>query len=155
MKLRKNLINVFRSSLWVIGFILWVIIIAMPSLYFIQKELIIWNLGYIFFITEVSLTILISILFWLFLWSTFYKIEYFKIKKTGIWFFWWFLWVLVSGCPACSITLASYIWLASIISALPYYWLELKVLSLGMLLYANYATLNNLELCKIKVKPKI
>ena len=155
MKLRKNLIKIFTSWLWIFGFILWILIIVIPSIYFIQQELIIWNLGYNFFIVEVSLTFLISILFWIFLWSTFYKIKYFQVKKTSIWFFGWFLWVLVSGCPACSITLASYVWLASIISTLPYYWLELKVLSLWMLLYANYSTLKNLELCIIKIKTKM
>ena len=155
MKIINNIIKIFTSWLWIFGFILWILIIVIPSIYFIQQELIIWNLGYNFFIVEVSLTFLISILFWIFLWSTFYKIKYFQVKKTSIWFFGWFLWVLVSGCPACSITLASYVWLASIISTLPYYWLELKVLSLWMLLYANYSTLKNLELCIIKIKTKM
>jgi len=41
--------------------------------------------------------------------------------------------VLVNGCAACSITLASYLGLASVVSALPFYGLELTVLGAGLL----------------------
>ncbi len=152
MYIYHNIIKVLKSPLWIIGVFFGGMTILLPSFYFIQKDLIIWNLGHSFYIMEIVLTIVISILFWLFIWSTLYKIKYFQVKKTWAGFIWWFFGVLVSWCPACSVTLASYIWLASIISTFPYYGMELKFLSVFMLIYANYATLKTLELCNIQVK---
>ena len=119
---------------------------------FLNSDLIIWNMGLIFYYTEISLVFINSILFWLFLSLTFYKLSFFNAKKSYLWFLWWFFWIIVSGCPACSITLASYIWLAWIISVFPYSWLELKVLALFLLLFANISTYKNLEKCMIKSK---
>ena len=147
----NNIAKITKSYIWFIWIIIGILIISMPAYYFMEKDLIIWNLGYSFYLTEVTLTIVISILFWLFIWATFYKINYFSIKKSWIWILGWFLWALVSWCPACSITLASYLWLASFMYLLPYSWLELKILSVLILLYANYSTIKNLEVCKIKV----
>lgn len=146
--------KVFKSKTWFIGFIFWLPIILIPSYYFYQKELTIWNLGYNYFFLENTLIISIAILFSLFIWITLYRINFFSVKKTWVWFFWWFLWVLISGCPSCSITLASYLWLASFVSVFPYNWIELKVISVIILLYANYDGLKNLEVCNLK-KSKI
>ena len=130
-------------------------IIAISSLFyhFKNSELIIWNLWMTFYVAELILDIFIALLFWLFVWSTVYKILYFSTpNKKNLWVWWFasFFWILVSGCPACSITLASYLGLASILSVLPYHWIELKVLSLIMLLYVVYDTLKTLEVCSIK-----
>ena len=152
MNIWRNIIKVCMSRSGIIWILIWILVIIIPSFYFIEKEIIIPYLWYNFYILELTLVIIISILFWIFLWSTFYKIQYFQVHKTGLWFTGWFLWILVSWCPACSITLASYLWLGWFISIFPYYWLELKFLSLFMLIYANYYTLNNLQLCKIKVR---
>ena len=125
---------------------------------FTESDLIIWNLGFSFFITVMVLNILVAILFWLFVWSTFYKIIYFSnTNKKNIWVGWVasFFGILVSWCPACSITLASYIGLASFVSVLPYSWLELKIASFVMLLYVVYDTLKKLEVCSIKNKKSI
>lgn len=152
MYIFKNIIKILQSPIWNIWIIIGMAIIAVPTIYFIEKDLIIWNLWYYFYITEVILSVIIWILFWLFIGATLYKIQYFQVKKSWAWFFGWILGVLVSGCPACSITLASYIWLAGLISTLPYYGLELKVLSIILLLYSCYSTLKSLELCSIKIK---
>ena len=77
-------------------------------------------------------------------------LQYFKVDKTSVWFLGWFLGFLISGCPACSITFASYLWLASIFSIFPYYGLELKILSVFLLLYANYTIFTQLDTCRIK-----
>ncbi|QFR39136.1 hypothetical protein A9Q91_02780 [Candidatus Gracilibacteria bacterium 28_42_T64] len=152
MYIYHNIIKVLKSPLGIIGVFFGGMTILLPSFYFIQKDLIIGNLGHSFYIMEIVLTIVISILFGLFIGSTLYKIKYFQVKKTGAGFIGGFFGVLVSGCPACSVTLASYIGLASIISTFPYYGMELKFLSVFMLIYANYATLKTLELCNIQVK---
>ena len=63
-----------------------------------------------------------------------------------------FLGLLVAGCPACSITLASYLGLGSLISFLPWYGLELKIIAIFLLIYANISLLKNLKVCEIKKK---
>ncbi len=152
----KNLLKVFKSKVWIIWFILGLFIIVIPTYYFTNKDLIIWNLWYNFYVIEIVLSVNISLLFALFMWASLYKMFFFaqidwkSITKNVWWVLWWFLWILVSWCPACSITLASYIWLASLISLLPYYWLELKLISVIMLVYVNYSIIKNLEICKIK-----
>lgn len=146
----KNTFKIIRSFIWIIWIIIGIAIIAIPSYYFMNKDLIIGNLWHTFYITEMSLTIVIALLFWLFIWATLYKINYFSVKKSWIWILGWFLWALVSGCPACSVTLASYLWLAWFMYLFPYSWLELKILSVLILLYANYSTIKTLEVCKIK-----
>jgi len=148
----NNFLRIFNKKSSFFLLILGIWIIWYPSYYFTESLQIIGNLGETFYYTEIILSIAISILFWLFLASSFYKFRYFGAKNTWIWWLWAFLWVIVSWCPACSITLASYIWLASIISILPFYWLELKFLSVFMLIYANYSIIKNLEICRIKTK---
>jgi len=146
----RNIIKVFNSTIWIVWIITGIAIIAIPSYYFMEKDLVIGNLWYWFYVWEMILSVTISILFWLFIWTTLYKIKYFSLKKWSIGIFGWFLGVLVAGCPACSITLASYIWLASIISVFPFYGIELKFLSVFFLIYAIYIWLRDLEVCKIK-----
>ena len=148
--LLKNFFKVIKSFVWIFWIILGSAIIALPSYYFIEKDLIVWNLWYHFYLLELILTIFIAIFFWLFIWSTLYKVKFFQIKKSWLWFFWWFIWVLVSWCPACSITFASYLWLWTIVSILPFYGIELKILSLVILFYVIYSTLKTLEICSIK-----
>jgi len=148
--LLQNTKKLFTKKASLIGFITWVLIISLPSYFFTNSLQIIWNLGKTFYYTEITLTVLISILFWLFIAWSIYKFQYFSAKKYWIWVFWAFVWVVVSWCPACSITLASYIWLAWIISVFPYYWLELKIISFLMLIYASTSVILNLELCKVK-----
>jgi len=148
----NNFLRIFNKKSSFFLLILGVLIIWYPSYYFTESLQIIGNLGETFYYTEITLSIAISILFWLFLASSFHKFRYFGAKNTWIWWIGAFLWVIVSWCPACSITLASYIWLASIISILPFYWLELKFLSVFMLIYANYSIIKNLEVCKVRIK---
>lgn len=121
--------------------------------YFTDKVQVIWNLWYNFYIWQVIVDTSIALLFGLFLAATVYKILYFSSassKQIGGWLLGWLFWVLVSWCPLCSITLASYLGLAGILWVLPYGWIELKVVSIVILLYAVYSTLKNLEVCNIK-----
>lgn len=145
-----KLIKILKSKIWIFGIILGVTIIVTPSYYFFERDLLIWNFWYNYYLLEIILTWLIAILFWLFLASILYKMEYFSVKRSGIWFFWWLIWILVSGCPACTITLASYFGLAWVISVLPFWWIELKIFSVILLCYVVYVTIKDLEVCKIK-----
>ena len=151
----KNLMKVLKSPIWLFWIILWIIIISIPSFLFIRKEHFVFNEIMHLFYLEVSLSIIIAVLFWIFLWATLYKMKYFSTAKksdSSVWVIAWFLWVLVSGCPACSISLASIFWLAGFIQFFPYWWIELKIISVVFLLYAWYSTLKNLEVCKLKPK---
>ncbi len=148
--MKENILKIIRSKIGLIWIISGILIIVLPSYYFMEADLIIGNLWYSFYMWEVILTILIALLFGIFIWSTLYKIHYFSLKKSGLGFLWGFLGILVAGCPACSITLASYIGLAGIISIFPFYGLELKIASLLFLMYASYVTIRDLQICKIK-----
>jgi hypothetical protein len=151
----KNLIKVLFKTSSFIATIIAIIFISSLFYYFMNSDLIIWNFWFKFYLLELILDIWVAILFWLFIWSTVYKILYFSTPNKKHFWIWWiasFFWVLVWGCPACSVTIASYLGLASILSVLPYHWIELKVLSFIMLLYVVYDTLKTLEVCSIKKK---
>lgn len=59
---------------------------------------------------------------------------------------------IVAGCPACSITLASFLGLGTVISGLPFYGLELLVVGLLLLGYSNWWLAKNLTMCKVRKK---
>ena len=151
----ENIKKVIKSEIWVAGIIIGIVIIAIPSYLFFESELIIWNFWYNYYLLEIILTILIAILFWFFIGSTFYKMKFFSKKNSWLWFFAWFLWILVSWCPACSITFASYLWLSWVIAVLPFWGIELKIISILILLYVIFLTIKNLEICKVKKIKKI
>ena len=147
----KNFIKVISSFVGVFWVLLGILIILLPTYYFLDRTLVIGNLWYAFYLTEMTLSYIISILFWIFLGASFYKIRYFQVHSTASWAVGGVLWVLVAGCPACSITLASYIWLAWIISVLPFYGLELKIMSILLLVFSVISILKNLEICKVNI----
>ncbi|MDD2871084.1 MAG: hypothetical protein PHS49_03765 [Candidatus Gracilibacteria bacterium] len=150
-----NLKKVFLNKISFLASVLSFLAMIYLFNYFASRELVIGNLGYNFYLTELSFDILIAILFGLFVGSTVYKMNYFSKtdkKNTILGGIGGFFGVLITGCPACSITLASYLGLASIISVFPFYGMELKVLSLALLLYVVYDTLKSLEVCKVKIK---
>jgi len=148
----RNLFKVLKSKIGLFWIIFGIVLIAIPSYYFLDTNMVIGNKGYNYLYFEIFLDVLISILFWIFIGATLYKMSYFSVKKTWVWFLGWFLGILVSGCPSCTITLASYLWLAGFVSVLPYDWLELKVISVFLLLYVCYTTLKKLETCELKLK---
>jgi hypothetical protein len=111
------------------------------------------NKGNAFLIIEIITSVIIAFLFGLTLGLLSYKIRMaatIKLKESGSTLIGSFLGILVTGCPACSITLASYLGLASIITLLPFSGLELKIISIGLLIYSNYSLLGNLSTCTRK-----
>lgn len=71
-------------------------------------------------------------------------------KGTGLWLWGGILSLIVTGCPACSIWLASYLWLSAFISWLPYDGVELKVLSVLLMWYAVYDMWKKLDVCELR-----
>lgn len=150
-----NIKEVFSNRHYLALFV--VLFLGFESFFLLMSEygLVTVNFGELYFFTQVISELLISVLFSLFIVSTVYK--YVKFSAVSLphnsgSLFGVFLGVLVTGCPACSITLASYIGLAGIISLFPFAGLELKLLSVGILLYASIVTLRDLNTCSVKKK---
>jgi len=59
--------------------------------------------------------------------------------------------LLVSGCPACGITLASYLGLASVFASIPLFGLELKLIGILLLLYSTYSLSKSMYTCKLNL----
>ena len=122
---------------------------------FANTQLTIGNLGMTYFIVQTISQSLISVLFSIFISISIYKIVLFSdysAKENTTSLIGGVLTVLVAGCPACSITLASYIGLAGFFSLFPFLGLELKVITVPLLIWANYSILKDLTACQIDFK---
>lgn len=154
-QLIDNFKEVFTKLKYVIFSLIVFLLIAYMFFIFTDFDLIEGNFGTIYLWTQIVFQVLISLLFAIFLPVSVYKyvkFSSFSAKENASSFFGTFIGVLVAGCPACSITLASYIGLAGIVSLLPWYGLELKIIAVPMLMYANYSILKDLNTCKLKLK---
>jgi hypothetical protein len=151
--IKNNFIEVF--SRWYSIPIFTIVSLSIGYLfgYFTNSDLIAGNYGNNYLLLQILIQTLITLLFGIFVPISFYKIKYFgsfSIKENLSSGGGTFLGILVAGCPACSITLASYLGLTSIILFLPWNGLELKIIAVPLLIYANISLLKNLKVCKIK-----
>lgn len=149
----KHILEVITSPFALARWVIIWLIVGSIGWYFMDIPLIIWNQWHIIAYAEVSLFVLFVILFGFFVSVSVYKLQYFNAqnkKQLSMWWVWWILSMLVIWCPACSITLASYIWLASVISLLPFQWFELKVLWIVVLWYAIVQSLKTLHTCAMQ-----
>jgi hypothetical protein len=149
--MQKNILIIIQDP---ISLLRWSVIVWFMSLLQYRQfdfQLVVGNLGLLFARTEVILYILITLLFALFVMAQTYKIRHFgrgqKKKSTGG-FLGGIIGIITVGCPACSITIASFIGLSWLIALLPFDWLELKVLAVCLLFWANYMILKDLLVCK-------
>ena len=152
---KQNIVSVLTSPLSLLRWIIAGCLVGVVWWYFMDIDLIIWNQGHIVAYTEIVLFLLFVILFAFFVALSIHKILYFQAtdkKQISLWSAWWVLSMVVIWCPACSITLASYIWLASLLSLLPFKWLELKVLWIILLVYVIIKSLKSLHVCSLKQK---
>lgn len=150
-----NFKEVFTKKTYMTISIVTAITIGTIFYFFTNSAIIKGNYGLTYHYTQVFFQILITILFSIFLPISIYKylkFSSFNIKENSASAIGTFFGIIVAGCPACSITIASYIGLAGIISLLPYHGLELKIIAIPMLLYANYSILKNLNGCNINHK---
>lgn len=109
------------------------------------------------FCFQIILYLFFCVLFGLFVAATVYKIRlYWTSDKhtSGIWAIWWFLGILVAWCPACAVSIASYIGLASIVSLLPRGGIELKIAWVLLVWYAARKALVTMEVCELRTKDK-
>jgi len=105
-------------------------------MYLSNFDLMFGNLGYIHTMIYILLSMLVVIFFGLYisLFAFRWKEKKALSRKTfGVGAVGTGASVLVNGCATCSITVASYFGLASIVSALPFYGLEFTFLGAGLL----------------------
>ncbi len=151
----KNIKKVFSQKLFFVYFLIWASLIVAPTYFFLDIDLVTGNIWAWFVHAEIILTAISAVLFWFFLASIMYKVQYFSPKRWVEWALGGAFVAIVSGCPSCSITLAYYIGLAGLIGSLPYHGLELKILWIFLIAYAIYDQLKYLETCKLKKQKKI
>lgn len=105
--------------------------------------------------SEIFLNLVLALLFGTFIAGQIYKIHLMKSwKKTlqaqgrlgGI------VGAFLTGCPSCSIGLASFLGVGSLLSGLPWSGLELKIIAFTLLIWSNRNIYKNLLVCKIKQK---
>ncbi len=152
-EIKNNFIEVFTKWYSIPIFIVTSLLVGYIFSLFTNIDLIFGNFGVHYLWAQIVTQTLITLLFGLFVPISIYKIivfNSFSIKENLSSGGGTFLGLLVAGCPACSITLASYLGLISIVSFLPWYGLELKLIAIPLLLYSNYSLLKNLKTCKIK-----
>lgn len=129
-------------------------LISFIMFYFTETELIKVNIGWFHALSQNLIQVIISIVFGLnmgLLWSKLKFASSVGASNTSSTILGGALSVLVSGCPACSITVASYLGLASLFSGLPWFGLELKIIGLLLLLYSTNSLAKSLYSCKLKI----
>ncbi len=153
----NNLLKLLKSKLAITSWIISFIIIISIMNHMMDYNFIVWNQWEIYANIEYYSNYIIAILFWLIVASFVYKLYFFKstwIKESSTWFIWSFASILVIWCPACTITLATYIWIWGLLLALPFDWLEVKWVWIFLMLIWLYYMLRDLEVCKIKLNKK-
>ena len=148
----RNLILMLKNpyAVWsglIIASFLWYV-----TEYFSDRALIAGNYWITYAIINLTFDIINIVCIWLFVGSFVYKRRFFgsssQNNQSG-----WFASItsiLTSGCPSCSITLASYLGLASFFALLPYNGLELKIIGTCVLIWSVYNNIKNLTVCNIK-----
>ena len=153
----KNIVKVFSDYRYVLFFLSLFALMYILFEYLTDDALIKGNLGIVYFYANFLIQVLISVLFALFLTFFVYKyIAFSTFDKNGsvTSFVGTFVGILVGGCAACSLTVASYLGLGAFLVFLPYHGIELKIVSLLMLVYANVISVRDLEVCRINFSQK-
>ena len=139
-----------KPSAWVIT-VLGSGVIGFIFFYFTYFDLTVGNLGMTFALTQVILQMLIALLFGINLAIFSGKVALAasaKKKSAAATTLGAIVSIIVAGCPACGITLASYLGIATIFTALPFYGLELKLLGFGLLLFSILYLLRKYGQCQ-------
>ncbi len=135
----------------IVGSVLFIIILF----HFTNLALIRGNMGTKYMWTLTITQICMGLLLGLNLSLLWYKLKYSQCvdhRANGTTAVGSLLGVIVTGCPACGITLASYLGLASVFSTLPFFGLELKFLGIGLLGYSTNYLLKKLKWCEYHQK---
>ncbi len=155
---RHNARQITKDPVAVFSGILAFSVIMYVGYYFDDMGATIGNLGKSFFYTQMIVHILLAIIFWIFIAATVYKIRYFDAigpsTTTAAGSAGGFIGAIIIGCPACSISIASYLGIGTLLTHLPGFWLEIKILGLLVLVRATYKTINELYTCNLSHNKK-
>ena len=152
----RTLRTLFKERLFTTTFILFSAGMGIALSLLTNIPLIRGNFGDIYANTTLALIVLIAVLFGMNIAALVYKIkESAKIQtstatSTTIGSF---LAILVAGCSVCGVTIASFLGLTALVSLLPYHGLELKLLSVVLLLYSTHSLLKPTQ-CTLHKKQK-
>ncbi len=106
-----------------------------------------------YYYLQLGVHYILAVVFWIFISATVYKIRYFRsatwATTTTAWGAGGIIWTILIGCPACSLSIASYLGLWTLLTHLPGFGIEIKILALMVLLWATYKTVNDLYICNI------
>ncbi len=139
-----------KKTSWLITLVA-ALVIGWVFFRFTYFALMVGNLGIAYALAQSILQVLIAFLFGVNVTVLWFKLKLagsVKKQQSAATAFGGILSVIISGCPACGITLASYIGVASAVAALPLFGMELKVLGLGLLLYSTGSLLKDVGMCK-------
>lgn len=151
-KILNNLLLVLKDKRSLLTMIVVFLLLSLIIYNFTDYHLIRGNLWVTRYYIWMIVDILFIILFSLFVAGFVYKSLLFWTHKNVWWRLGGFFGLLVTWCTSCSITLASYIWLAWLVSLLPWWGIELKIVWLLLVWYGVYNTYNKLTECEIKKK---
>ncbi len=142
--IKKILVN---QKYLLIGFATAIILLAI-LLYLTRINILIIGFGKTHTFASIFLDILLSLLAGINVALIAYKFDVSKkssLKEGGNVIGGAFVGAVASGCPACSVTLASLLGLTGFILALPLKGLELKLLGIGVLAFSTTTLANKLE----------
>jgi len=106
------------------------------------------NFGALYTNIHVAVQIILSLLFGFNVGMMVHKRKYSSRKQGSFMAVGSFLAIMTGGCAACGVTLASALGFASVFAALPFYGLEIKLASLGLLVYSTHILCD--DTCKLK-----
>ncbi len=149
----QNLKKLFKSKLAVFVWIISWIFVLFLSMHFVDYVHIVGNQWKFYANIEYYSNYLLAILFWLLMACMTYKIYFlwsFALWKNSWWLFGGIISIFAIWCPACGITLASYVWLSSVFLSMPFFGLEIKIIWIILLFIILLFLLKDLDTCKIK-----
>ena len=135
----RNILQVLSSRKYIAIAIVSTLLFFSAIIYFTKFDVMLGNLGILHTAAYSLLNGLVAILFGVYLALLIHGINKTKslsLKKSGSGIIGAGSSVLVTGCVACSVTLASYLGLASVLTALPLYGLELNAAGVLLLSYS-------------------
>ena len=150
--IKKNLSIIYKKKKSYIVTIFSSLFIAVIMFYFTDYKLTVGNMGLIHANVEIFFQFLIMIFFGINIGVLSYRLMHtneVSIKSKGSTTLGSIFGIIVSGCPLCGITIASYLGLSSLIATLPFFGLELKVIGILLLLYSTITLLNKPFTCTI------
>ncbi len=156
--MKKLIYKIFSNKRTILVSLLAFLIIIFVGIFTIDINMLDINFGIWYTIIHIIFHILLSLLVAWIVAIKMYTInqkENIENKKiSNIWLIPAIIGTILTWCPVCSVTLVSALWLTTILSFLPRYWLELKILSVFVLFWTQDIMIWNIDWCKLFKRKK-